>query len=125
MSSLLSPDSLALARTALALRLLLAMFFVVLAVKNLSGDERMADDFRRWGYPDAFRVAVAVAQFAGAAALLVPPLVFPGAAALVVVLLGAAATHLRHDPPLQAVPAIACLVLLLPVLWVARPPQLR
>jgi hypothetical protein len=125
MPALLNPDGLLLTRTALVLRLLLAAFFAFLAYKNLTGEPRMVEDFRRWGYADGFRVAVAVAQLAGAAALCVPPLVFPGAVTLAVVLVGAVATHLRHDPPLQAAPALVCLLLLLPVLWTTRPPLLR
>jgi hypothetical protein len=125
MSTFLNPESLGASRTVLVLRILLACFFVFLALKNLAGDARMAEDFRRWGYPDAFRIGVAVAQLAGAAALFVSPLVFPGALALALVLLGALATHLRHDPPLQAAPALVCLLLLVPILWAARPPLMR
>jgi putative oxidoreductase len=125
MSTLLSSPSLAGSRTLLVLRVLLAGFFVFLAVKNLAGDQRMADDFRRWGYGDGFRIAVAVAQLGGAVALFLPPLTFAGAIGLALVLAGALATHLRHDPPASALPALVCLLLLLPVLWAARPPLLR
>lgn len=125
MSTLLSSTTLSSSRTLLVLRVLLAAFFVYLAVKNLAGDPRMAEDFRRWSYGDGFRVAVAVAQLAGAVALLVPPLAFAGALGLAVLLLGAVVTHLRHDPPAAAVPALACLLLLLPIVWAARPPLLR
>lgn len=125
MSTLLSSTTLASSRTLLVLRVLLAAFFVFLAVKNLAGDQRMAEDFRRWGLGDGFRTGVAVAQLAGAVALFVPPLAFAGALGLVVLLLGAVVTHLRHDPPAAAVPALACLLLLLPIVWAARPPLLR
>jgi len=112
-------------RALLVVRVLLAAFFVFLAFKNLSGDERMAADFRRWGYADGFRIAVAVAQLVGAAALLVPALVLPGAMLLVGILLGAIVTHARFDPPGQLVAPVVCLLLLLPVLWDARPGSLR
>jgi hypothetical protein len=125
MSTLLNSATLASSRTVLVLRVLLAAFFVYLAVKNLAGDARMAEDFRRWNYGDGFRVAVAVAQLAGAVALFVPPLAFAGSLGLAVVLVGALVTHLRHDPPASAAPALLCLLLLLPVLWAARPAQLR
>jgi len=125
MPAFLSPDGLLLTRTVLVLRLLLAAFFAFLAYKNLTGDARMVEDFRRWDYGDGFRIAVAVAQLAGAVALFVPPLTFVGALGLAVVLAGALVTHLRHDPPASALPALVCLLLLLPVLWAARPPLLR
>jgi uncharacterized membrane protein YphA (DoxX/SURF4 family) len=112
-------------RTLLALRALLAVFFLYLALKSLSGDARMTEDFRRWGYPDGFRLVVALAQLAGAAALFITPLTFPAAVGLSLLLLGAVGTHLRHDPPLSAMPALVCLLLLLPVLWTSRPVLLR
>ena len=125
MSTLMDPATLASSRTVLVLRVLLALFFVYLAARNLAGDPKMAEDFRRWNYGAGFRVVVAVAQIAGAVALFVPPLAFAGAVGLTVLLLGALFTHLRHDPPASAVPALVCLLLLLPVLWAARPPLLR
>ncbi|HZM00016.1 MAG TPA: DoxX family protein [Planctomycetota bacterium] len=125
MPSILSSENLATGRAVLVLRLLLAAFFAFLAVKNLAGDKGMAEDFRRWGYGDGFRITLAVAQLGGAVALFIPALSFAGALGLAVVLVGALATHLRHDPPLQAAPALVCLLLLLPVLWAARPPLLR
>ena len=112
-------------RLLFAVRLLLAAFFVFLACKNLSGDERMAADFRRWGYADGFRVAVALAQIVGAAALLVPALLWPGALLLAGILMGAVVTHARFDPLAQLVAPVVCLALLVPVLWSARPGFLR
>ncbi len=112
-------------RALLALRLLLAAFFVFLAVKNLSGDLRMAEDFRRWGYSDGFRMLVGISQLVGAAALLVPGLTFLGAALLAGLLVGAIVTHLRFDPPAQALAAVVSLLLLLPLLWAYRPVRWR
>lgn len=125
MHSLLNSSAPGLTRTVLVLRVLLAAFFVFLALKNLLGDARMAADFSRWGYPDGFRIAVAVLQLAGAVGLFVPALVLPSAAMLAVLLVGAVATHLRFDPPLAAAPALVCLLLLAPVLWAVRPAWLR
>ena len=85
----------------LALRLLLAVFFLFMAGKNLAGDQSMAADFSRWGYPSWFRVATACLQAVGALCLLIPALVLPGALLLGCILAGAAVTHLRFDP-LQA-----------------------
>jgi putative oxidoreductase len=112
-------------RALLALRLLLAAFFVFLAVKNLGGDVRMAEDFRRWGYSSEFRVLVAIAQLVGAAALLLPAFTFLGAALLGGLLIGAIVTHLRFDPPGHALAAVVSLILLLPLLWSYWPARLR
>ena len=118
-------DARGLAVVQLVLRVVLAGFFVLMAVRNLSGDTGMADDFARWGYPSWFRVLTAWLQIAGALALLYPPLVFAGAVLLSGVLMGAIATHLRHDPASSALSPLLFLALLLPLLVVHRPAWLR
>jgi len=65
----------------LVLRILLALFFVAMAARNLSGDERMAADFERWGFPAWFRVATALLQLLGGV-LLVSSATAPFGAAL-------------------------------------------
>ncbi len=108
-----------------SLRLLLAAFFVLVAIKNLAGDEAMASDFARWGYPDWFRVTTAVLQLAGAALLLSPSVSFHGAALLGCVLFGAVATHAIHDPPMALLSPVVFLGLVAPVLVAFRPALLR
>ena len=115
-----------LAGTALtAVRLLIAAFFLFMAWRNLSGDQTMADDFARWGYPDWFRVATGVLQAAGALALIVSPASFLGALLLVLVLLGAITTHVVHDPPATAISAVVFLVVVSGLVIAYRPPLLR
>jgi len=109
----------------LALRVALAAFFLVMAARNLLGDARMAADFARWGYADGFRVLTAVLQATGALALLVPWTSFYGAALLCAVLVGAIATHLRHDPPASAVHPLAFLAATVVVAIATRPGALR
>jgi len=109
----------------LALRVLLALFFVIMAARNLAGDERMASDFQRWGYPGWFRVAVALLQVAGGVLLLSSSTAPFGAALLTAVLVGAVYTHLRHDPPATALSAVAFLVPVVAILVLYRPPALR
>ena len=106
----------------LVLRLLLAAFFLFMAGKNLAGDQAMAADFTRWGYPPWFRVATACLQTLGALCLLVPALVLPGAVLLTCILGGAAVTHLRFDP-LQAVVSPAVFLVLMGCLIVSSWPR--
>lgn len=108
-----------------ALRWLLAAFFVFLAVKNLAGDATMARDFARWGFPDWFRGATAVAQVAGALLLLDVRGTFWGGALLAGVLVGATATHLRYDPPAAAISPLVVLAPTVVLGFVYRPPFLR
>ncbi len=109
----------------IALRIVVAAFFVVIALKNLAGDEQMAADFARWGYPDWFRRVTAVLQILGALALLVPATCFFGGLLLTGVLLGAVATHLRHDPLVASLSPTVVLVLVAISAWPMRPPLLR
>lgn len=111
--------------TLLVLRILVALFFVFLAVKNLTGDPQMTADFRRWGYPDAFRTFTAVVQIAGAVLLLVTPVAFFGSALLAGVLFGAVWTHFRHDPPATMLQPAVVLVPIVAFLLAYRPPVLR
>jgi hypothetical protein len=99
------------------LRVLVAGFFVYLALRNLAGDEHMAAEFRRWGYADWFRGLTAGMQVVGALLLLVPATRLIGALLLACVLLGALATHLRHDPAAAALPAAVVLAMLLVSMW--------
>lgn len=107
------------------LRLLVAAFFVFLAVKNLTGDAQMTADFRRWGYPDGFRTFTAFLQLGGAALLLFTPLAFFGAGLLACVLCGAVWTHYRHDPAATMLQPAVVLVPIVAFLLVYRPGVLR
>lgn len=95
----------------LVLRILLALFFVFIAAKNLSGDAQIANDFQRFGFPDWFRVAVAILQLAGAALLFVPGFTWVGCGVLAFVLLGAVVSHVRHDPIQTALSPVVFLAL--------------
>jgi len=110
---------------ALVARFLVAAFFVFLAIKNLSGDEQMASDFRRWGYSDGFRVFTAGVQIVGAVLLVWLPLSFFGAALLAGLLMGAIWTHVRHDPVATVTQPVMVLVPIVLFLLFYRPVALR
>lgn len=107
------------------LRFLLAAFFVFVAMKNLMGDATMVADFKRFGYPNWFRLVTAAMQITGAVLLLRASLSFYGASVLTCVLLGAVWSHFRHDPPAAMIPAFAFLVPTLIILGSYRPPVFR
>jgi hypothetical protein len=107
------------------LRVLVAAFFVFMAVKNLGGDATMAADFQRWGYAAWFRVLTATLQIVGAAALLWTRTSFLGAVLLACILTGAIITHVRHDPPQALVSPAVFLALVAVLLFAYRPALLR
>ena len=97
------------------LRFLLAAFFALQGIVKLRGSAGWVTRFRGWGYPDHFYVAVGLAELLGAIALLIPRFSRFGALLLVVVMIGATATHVVHREP-QVVTTIILLVLLATVL---------
>jgi putative oxidoreductase len=86
---------------------------------KVAGSPAWISRFRGWGYPDHFYLAVGVAELLGASALLIPRLSTFGAALLIVVMAGAAATHLIHHEP-QVITPLVLAALLAIVLYVSR-----
>lgn len=100
----------------------------VLAVEFLAGGlikltaPSMGERFVDWGYPSWFRLVVGAGELVGGALLLSPRRRFLGAALLVVILVGAALTHVVNGDPLSAsVSAPLHLVLAATVAWATRP----
>jgi putative oxidoreductase len=81
--------------------------------------------FAHWGYPDGFHLVVGVLEVAGAVCLLVPRISAYGAALLMVVMTGAALTHLAHGEMRQLSAPLVFLVLLALVAWLRRRSALR
>lgn len=105
-----------LAATLVVVRWLLVVFFGFVAYRNLAGDQQMAADFARWGYPDWFRVLTALLQIVGALLLVSPRSTFAGAALISCILVGAAGTHALHDPPATVAVPTAFLLMVIPLL---------
>ena len=80
---------------------LVAIFLALVCLRSgltkLPADSFWARDFRRWHYPGWSRYAVAIAELAACALLLVPRAAAAGAALFALVMLGAAFTHATHN----------------------------
>lgn len=94
------------------LQILLAGLFLLSALPKLTGNPGIVGRFRDWGYPDHFYLLVGGVELLGAVALLIPRVVAYGAAALVVIMIGASATHLLHAEYSRVVFTGSLLVLL-------------
>jgi uncharacterized membrane protein YphA (DoxX/SURF4 family) len=82
---------------------ILGVVFIAAAIPKLTGQEAMAANFERWGYADAVRQATGWLEVVTGALLLVgmavPALAVAGSMLVVVIMIGALATHQRaHDP---------------------------
>jgi uncharacterized membrane protein YphA (DoxX/SURF4 family) len=94
------------------LRGLLACAFLGAGGAKLAGNAGMAANFARWGFPRWFMTCVGAAEVLGGLGLAVPAAANAAAAGLVLLMVGAAATHLRHREYAASVPALALLALL-------------
>jgi len=72
---------------------LTALFFLQNGVQKLIGTGQMVDMFRELGYPDWFRMAVGLAEMAGAILLAIPRFTLHAAAAMAVLMAGAAVSE--------------------------------
>ena len=68
--------------------------------------------FARWGYPDHFYLIIGALEVAGALALLLPRTAARSAIMLIVIMIGAAVTHVVHGE-WQRLPEIAIISALL------------
>ena len=105
-------------------RLLLAALFVVQGITKLSGSPAWISRFKGWGYPDHFYVAVGLAELLGAIALLIPKFTTFGSSMLIVVMVGATATHVVYREP-QVVTTLVILIMLAASLYVRRSTSAR
>ena len=101
------------------LQFLLAALFAIQGIVKLNGSPVWIARFQGWGYPDHFYFAVGLAELVGSILLLIPRLARFGALLLIVVMAGAAATHLLHREP-QVITTLVLLALLALVLYLRR-----
>ena len=77
--------------------ILLTLIFVPQGWSKFSDASGWAVAFRHWGYPDWFRVGIGVLEVAAVALLLLGRTAAFGALLIIVVMLGAMATHIVFD----------------------------
>ena len=108
-----------------AATLFLALVCLRSGVTKLPADSFWVRDFRRWGYPGWFRVAVGAAELIACALLLVPRLAAYGAALFAAVMLGAIYTHAAHGEQARLPFNVILFILSAVVLYARRPGFLR
>ena len=77
--------------------ILLILVFVPQGLAKFSDTSGWATAFRQWGYPDWFRMLIGVIELSAALLLLLGRTAAFGAIIIIVVMLGAWATHLIQD----------------------------
>ena len=98
------------------LQAVLGLVGLVVGGVKVAGQEDQVDEFRRYGYPQWFRIGTGIVEISAGVALLagivwVPVLALVGGVLLAGVMGGAILTHLRISDPLSkiAVPTVLLL----------------
>ena len=103
------------------LQILLAAFYALAAYGKLISRPQWIALFRNWGFPERFYLVVGVLELFGAIGLLIPRLVGYAAVGLIVLMIGAAATHLLTGEGLQVLRPLIAIVFLALVVYLRRP----
>ncbi|QBR02619.1 DoxX family protein [Paraburkholderia pallida] len=75
--------------------LIIVCAFFSAGIVNLAGPSFIRAEFAKWGYPNGFRVAIAIIELIGSLALLFATTRIAGASILLVVILGVLASFSR------------------------------
>ncbi len=82
----------------------LGVVFVAVGIPKITGQEQVAANFARWGYPEQIRIAIGAMEVLGGALLLVgiavPAVAITGFMIVFIIMLGALSTHQRAKDPL-------------------------
>lgn len=88
-------------------QVVLGLLFVLIGSMTVAGRKMFVENFRRFGYPQWFRVVTGSLEVLGGLGLLLgiwlPWLAALASAGLALVMLGAVSTHLRIREPLQKI----------------------
>jgi putative oxidoreductase len=98
------------------LAVVLGLVFVAVGIPKLTGQEAIVENFRRWGYADVIRTATGSMEIVAGLMLLggiaVQSLAVSGSIIIMIIMIGALATHQHaHDPIKDWIPAATLLVL--------------
>ena len=106
------------------LQVLCGLMFVAIGIAKFA-DPSWAQKFERWGYPSGFFMVVGVIEAVAGVALFVPKAAFHGALTLMIVMVGAALTHLRFGETARLAGPLLYLAVLTVVVWLRRPSAVR
>ncbi len=106
------------------LQILLGVFFLISGVPKLMGEANAVAAFENWGFPGWFLMLTGALEVLGAIGLLIPMTAGWAASGLVLLMLGAAWTHISNNEGLAVlVPLLfaALLAVVAYLRWPLRP----
>ena len=91
----------------IVVQVVLGLLFVLIGSMNVAGMKMFVENFRRFGYPQWFRIVTGSLEVLGGIGLLIgiwlPWLAALASAGLILVMLGAVVTEVRTREPLQKI----------------------
>lgn len=102
-------------------QIVLATFYVLAASGKLMSRPQVIEMFRSWGFPDKFYLVVGALELFGAIGLLIQRIAGYAAAGLILLMIGAALTHLVNGEGLQVLRPLIFMVLLALIVYLRRP----
>jgi uncharacterized membrane protein YphA (DoxX/SURF4 family) len=102
---------------------LLAFEFIVAGASKFSPSSGWSRMFAAWGLPPWFRMAIGATEMACALALFMPRSRVPACGVLLMVMAGAAVTHLTHGEPRRVILNLGLSVLLGLLIHLGRNPR--
>ncbi len=100
---------------------LLAAFYALQGVMKIIGSEEVVANFQKWGFPHKFYLLIGVLELLGGIGLLIPRTTFYAAAGLILVMIGAAVTHITHGEAAMLPMPVIPLLLLAAVAYLRSP----
>lgn len=102
-------------------QILLAIFYALAASGKLISRPQVIEMFRNWGFPDKFYLVIGILELLGAIGLLIPRIASYAASGLIMLMIGAAVTHLVNGEGLQVLRPIIFMMLLALIVYLRRP----
>lgn len=110
-------------RSAWVLSSLLTLVFAMSALPKLAGAQGWITRFTKYGYPKWFLFLIGTLELLGGVLLLVPRVSAYGASVLVVIMIGAAYTHLVNGEGLNVLRPMIVMLSLGLVVWLRKTPK--
>lgn len=94
------------------LRILIFLGFLLASAGKLTNNPQVIEMFENWGYPNGFYFFIGILELLLAVLLLIPKTLKIAIFGILIILIGAMATHILNDPLLEVIRPTVFLVLL-------------
>ena len=104
----------------MVITVLLSLAFLMTGIMKLTGAEMVQEGFEGWGYPIFFMYIIGICEVAGAIGLWLRRFSYAAKVCFILLMAGAALTHLVFDTFQEAMAPIILIILTAVTLWLHR-----